>query len=57
MPAALYMQLSGANVRVVALSCIEGGVLMVIVTETVTGLPFTLCPVIGSVALTVTVAA
>jgi hypothetical protein len=56
-PEAVYTQLSGANVRLVVLSCIEGGTVMVIVTETVAGLPFTLCPVSGSVALTVTVAA
>ena len=56
LPVAVYIQF-GVNVRFVVLSCIEGGVLMAIVTETVAKLPFTPCPVSGSVALIVTVAA
>lgn len=56
-PEAVYLQGSGVIVRLVVLSCIEGGTVIVTVTETVAGLPPTLCLVSGSIALTVTVAA
>lgn len=55
-PEPVYTQLAGVKVKLVVLNCSAGCAVIVIETAVVAGLFVTDCPVIGSTAVTVTVA-